>query len=84
MTVAVLAGELRSALRPNPLHAFRDAFRAAWEGHRRLRAERIAAASLARLGPRLLADMGIDPESVGAARENWDDLRPNGYLVRRR
>ena len=64
--------------------ALLEALRAAWQRHLRRRADRLALQHAGRLGPRLLADMGFDPELVRAAQGGWDELRPNGFLVHRR
>jgi hypothetical protein len=74
--MAVLSGVLRPVRLENP-------FGAIWERHRRRSAERAAVRQLSHLDPRLLADMGLAPEAY-SRRDGWDDLMPNGYLVRRR
>ncbi len=80
MVLAIPAGELRSAPRP----AVIDAIRAAWQVLHERRLQRLALRRAARLGPRLLADMGIDPATVRAVSDGWDQLLPNGYLVQPR
>jgi uncharacterized protein YjiS (DUF1127 family) len=79
MTMTIPAGGLRSARRP----AFLDAARAALSAHRRRREHRLALQQLARLGPRLLADTGIDPALVQASTDPWEHLPPNGLLMQR-
>ena len=64
MVMTIPAGELRSAHRP----ALLDALRAAWHAYLERRAQRLALRRAGRLGPRLLADMGIDPATVRALR----------------
>jgi uncharacterized protein YjiS (DUF1127 family) len=80
MVMAIPAGDLRSA--PHP--AVLDAIRAAWQVLRERRVQRVALRRAGRLGPRLLADMGIDPATVRAVSGGWDQLLPNGYLVQPR
>ena len=53
-----------------------------WLAYRERQATRAALRRAGRLGPRLLADMGIDPETAGRLGYGWDGLRPNGLLVR--
>jgi hypothetical protein len=77
MVTAVLTPRFRESSRPAALQALQ----AVWQQHRRDRAERRALERAGRLGPRLLADMGFDPELV--RHDGWDELRPNGFLVRR-
>lgn len=57
--------------------------RAVWAEHQRRAAVRRDLARAGRLGPRLLADMGIAPDAGSALVGDWDSLQPNGYLVRR-
>jgi hypothetical protein len=82
MTTHVFTGDFRhDPLWTAPLRAVREA----WLNHRQRRENRLALARIGRLDPRLQADMGFDPEGVGAALGGgWDDLRPNGLLLRRR
>lgn len=55
---------------------------AAWRAHRRIAADRAALARAGRLGPRLMADMGLDADTTRALVGDWDQLRPNGWLVK--
>ncbi len=80
MVTLVHTDDFRAPARPSLLAAFR----AAWQDHRRRRADRRALALAGLRGPRLVADMGLDPEAVRAAMGSWDALRPNGFLVHRR
>lgn len=57
---------------------------AAWRAWRQRSADARALARAGRLGPRLLADMGIEDATARALVGDWNDLRPNGWLVRRR
>ena len=77
MTMTIPAGRLRFP----PMHLRIDGLYAAWLAYRERRATREALRHAGRLGPRLLADMGIDPETGGGA-DGWDGLRTNGLLVR--
>jgi uncharacterized protein YjiS (DUF1127 family) len=79
MTMTIPAGGLRSARRPS----FLDALRAAWAAHRRRREHLLALRQLDRLGPRLLADAGIDPALARAAADPWEHLPPSGFLMQR-
>ena len=47
------------------------------------RADRLALERAALRGPRLLADMGFDPEQIRRMTGGWDDLLVNELLVRR-
>jgi uncharacterized protein YjiS (DUF1127 family) len=62
------------------LDARPHALMAAWQAFRRAREERRALAQIARLGPRLIRDIGLDPEQVRGQVGGWDDLRPTGLL----
>jgi uncharacterized protein YjiS (DUF1127 family) len=53
---------------------------AAWQAFRRAREQRRALATIARLGPHLIQDIGLDPETVRAQVGVWEDLRPTGLL----
>ena len=64
----------------NPL----PALFASWRAWRRHRAGLVGIARAGRLGPRLLADMGLTPDQIRLAQGGWDALRPNGFLVHRR
>jgi hypothetical protein len=81
MTATALFNPVRPAA---PLPGLLDDLRAAWHTFRRRRADRAALASAHRLGPRLLADMGIAAIVPRPAVGGWDELRPNGFLVRSR
>jgi hypothetical protein len=76
MTMTIPAGYVRHEPGPGVL----DRLRSAWEGYRDRRALREGLRRAGRLGPRLMADMGVDT----AVARGWDDLRPNGFLVRSR
>jgi len=78
MTMTAIAPSVRAAA---PVPAFLDDLRAAVRTFRARRADRAALARAARLGPRLLADMGIAEAVPRPAVGGWDDLRPNGLLV---
>ena len=82
MTTHVLTSDFRNEpLATAPLRALREA----WLDHRQRRQNRLALARIGRLEPRLQADIGFDPGDVRAALGGgWDDLRPNGLLVRQR
>jgi uncharacterized protein YjiS (DUF1127 family) len=80
MVMTIPADRLRPAHRPS----FIGELGAAWRRHLERRSRILALRRAGRLGPRLLADMGIDPETVRAVSDGWDGLLPNGYLVRRR
>ena len=81
MVMTIRTDEFRAEPRPLPL----PAIRAAWHAWLRRRADRNALALAGLRGPRLVADMGLDPEAVRAATGgSWDDLSPNGFLVHRR
>jgi hypothetical protein len=68
---------------PKPTaETLRHRLRRAWSDIAARRAERRALVRIARLGPRLMADIGVDPELT--AVDAWDALLPNGHLVRRR
>jgi hypothetical protein len=75
MVMTTYTGRQHEAPLAGPL----DAVRAAWSKLREQRAERRAAAQVARLGPRLVADIGLDPEVVRP--DGWDSVRPNPLLV---
>ncbi len=77
MAMAIPAGHLRSV----PVHARFDGLRAFWLAFHERRATRAALRRAGRLGPRLLADMGIDAETVRAISDDWDGLPVNGLLV---
>ncbi len=81
MVMSIPAGGVRL---PGRFHLFSDAVRAAWQDHLRRRAQQAALRHLSRLGPRLIADTGVDPKLVRSAADGWSDLLPNGYLVHRR
>lgn len=59
-------------------------FRAALGAWRQRASNVRALARAGRLGPRLLADMGIEEGTARAVVGDWDDLRPNLLLVRPR
>ena len=67
-----------------PVPAFLDDLRVAFYTFRQRRAERAALARAARLGPRLLEDMGIATAVPRPLVGAWDELPSNGFLVRRR
>lgn len=79
MAMTIPAGRLHSL----PKVRF-DGLRAFWLAHREREATRAALRRAGRLGPRLLADMGIDPDTAARVGGGWDGLRPNGLLVHRR
>ncbi len=76
MVMTVPAGELRSI----PRHAPLDGLRAAWNRYLARRAHRVALRHAAHLGPRLLADMGIDPATARSVSDGWSELMLNGLL----
>jgi uncharacterized protein YjiS (DUF1127 family) len=80
MVTLILAKEGFAAPRPNPV----EAIRGRWRDWQRRRAERFALARAGRLGPRLLADMGLAVEADRPVVGGWDDLPFNGCLVARR
>ena len=81
MVTLVHTDDLRAEPRPNVFAALG----LAWQGYRQRRADRRALALAGLRGPRLVADMGLDPEAVQAAiGADWGALRPNGILVRHR
>lgn len=54
------------------------ALQAAWQAFVQRRRERHTVIALARLSPRMLRDMGIDPERVYEAVEGtWDEVEPH-------
>ena len=58
------------------------ALQAAWQAFVQHRRERRTVVALARLSPRILRDMGIDPERVYEAVDaTWDEVDPH-RLVR--
>ncbi|HVL22081.1 MAG TPA: hypothetical protein VM422_14060 [Amaricoccus sp.] len=57
------------------------ALRGTWQARRQAAADRRALARARHLGPRLLADMGLEPEGHPLVGD-WEALLPNGYLVR--
>ena len=79
MVMTIPAGGLRSA----PRLALFDRLGLVWHAWLERRAHRLALRRAGRLGPRLLADMGLDA-ATAAARDEWGALLPNGYLVQRR
>jgi hypothetical protein len=79
MTMTIPAGGLRSARRPSFLHAAG----VAWAAYAERRAHRLALRHAGQLGPRLIADMGIDPELIRAAADPWEHMRLNGILMQR-
>jgi hypothetical protein len=78
MAMTIPAGRVRARYTDRHL----DAVRALWLAYREREATRAALRRAGRLGPRLLADMGIDPEIAGRVTDGWDGLRPNDLLVR--
>ena len=80
MAMTIPAGRVR----PLPFHVHLDGLLAAWLAYRERQATRAALRRAGRLGPRLLADMGIDAETARALSEGWDALPLNGLLVRGR
>lgn len=81
MTTATLT--LRTGRTRGLLPSLRP-FWTAWLAWRRRAADARALAAAGRLGPRLLADMGIETETARTVVGDWDDLRPNRWLVRPR
>ena len=77
MVTLILAEEGFAAPRPNLV----EAIRGRWRDWRRHRADRVALARAGRLGPRLLADMGLAVEADRPVLGGWDDLRFNVNLV---
>ncbi len=77
MVMTIPAGELRSS----PRHAPLDGLRAAWNAYLARRADRAALRRAAHLGPRLLADMGIDPAMARSVSDGWSELMLNGLLL---
>lgn len=80
MTVSVLHTPSAAQLRPSQLL---ESLLAAWHEHQRRAAARRDLAHASRLGPRLLADMGLAPADASPLVGDWDTLLPNGYLVKR-
>jgi hypothetical protein len=65
-----LREDLSDGLRP-------DGWRDRWKAWRERRRSARALLVLARRDPRLIRDMGLDPEAIRAALEgSWDDMRP--------
>jgi hypothetical protein len=81
MTMTAIAHHVRFAA---PLPAFLDDLQVAVATFRQRRADRAALVHAARLGPRLLADMGIEATVPRPAIGGWDHLQANGFLVQRR
>jgi len=80
MTTFQLDGVYRDA--PTPPD-FLDAVRAGWQEFLRLRRERQTMVTISRLGPRVIRDIGLDPERVRqAVGDGWDDLDPMRFLLR--
>jgi hypothetical protein len=77
MVMTIPAGELRSA----PRAGLFDGLRAASHAYLERRANLAALRNAGRLGPRLLEDMGIDPETARAVSDGWDGVRLNGLLL---
>ncbi len=80
MVMTMPAGELRSAGRPAHV-VLLDGFRAAWHAYLDRRARHVALQRVGHLGPRLMADMGLDSETIRAVTGGWDTLVLNGLLV---
>ena len=56
--------------------------RAGWQSYARRRQERRGLAAIARLGPRLIADVGLDPQRIeGTVGGGWDRLDPVGLRM---
>lgn len=61
-------------------YGFLGALEAGWRAMRRHRQERRALVSLSRQDPRLLRDMGFDPEEVYRALDgSWDEVDPANF-----
>jgi uncharacterized protein YjiS (DUF1127 family) len=79
MTTAVLRHDLPRA--QSFLPAMQPVW-SAWLAWRQRKTDANALARAGRLGPRLLEDMGIEDATARALVGDWDQLRPNGWLVR--
>ena len=66
---------------PHIGHTLLVTLHSAWLAHRRRRAERRILAQVARLGPRLIADAGFDPDTVRGTTGEWDRLDPAGLRL---
>ena len=82
MVSIVHAEQFRAAESEHPWAL--SALRLAWHDYRQRRALRRTLALAGLRGPRLAADMGLDPDEVRAAMGGWHELMPNGLLVHRR
>ncbi|WP_163271471.1 hypothetical protein [Chelativorans alearense] len=52
-----------------------------WRAMRLHRRERRAMVAISRLDPRLISDMGFDPERIYEALDgSWDEVDPAGFL----
>jgi uncharacterized protein YjiS (DUF1127 family) len=61
--------------------SLRDDLVQLWRNERARRQQRRLLRGLARLSPRLIADMGIDPDAARAAAEDsWDEWHPDRML----
>lgn len=78
MTTAILTHDLRGESR---LTGYLGTLWTSWQAWRRQQAANRALARAGRLGPRLLADMGLETAETRALVGDWDTLMPNGYLV---
>lgn len=56
---------------------FIGAVGAGWQAFRQRRQERRTLIAISRLGPRIIRDIGLDPEQVYEALDgSWDELEP--------
>jgi hypothetical protein len=78
MTMAAVVHPVRFAA---PLPAFFEDLLVAFRTFRQRRTDRAALARAARLGPRMLADMGLEGLVPRPVVGGWDDLRLNRPLL---
>lgn len=72
---------LRTMVCPLPGATLRDDFVQLWRNALARRRHRRLLRQLGRLSPRLIADMGFDPDEVlGAAENSWDEWHPDRML----
>lgn len=74
MTAFELSAEFREG---HVRYDFLGTLLAGWHAMRRHRRERRALVAISRLGPRLIRDMGFEPQQIYAALEgSWDEVDP--------
>lgn len=79
MAVIEFGGEIRGR---GVLQDLGEALRAGWQAYRGRREERRGLAQLARLGPELIRDAGLDPDQVrDALRGGGHDLDAVGFRI---